>query len=101
MERQLENGYVLKTTFWDDFCIADVFGESSIQDTFNRAFKEWKNNLEYVTELAMIMSWQSCYWWIRNDKYSKLYSDLYHKVDDWCLDNLRGDALTYYLKTTD
>lgn len=44
MEIQLENGYVLKNTFWDDFCVADVFGESAIQDTFNRAFKEWKNN---------------------------------------------------------
>lgn len=101
MGQILENGYRLKTSFWEDFSIADVYGETAIEDTFNRAFRDWKNNLEYVTELSMVMSWKSCYWWIKNDSYMQLYSDLYHKVDNWCLDNLRGSDLTYYLKTTD
>lgn len=39
-----ENGYELQTTFWEDFSIADRFGLSAIQDTFKRAFEEWKNN---------------------------------------------------------
>ena len=41
-EFMLENGYELQTTFWNDFSIADRFGLSAVQDTFNRAFKEWK-----------------------------------------------------------
>ena len=41
-----ENGNeVKKTTFWEDFSIAERFGLSAIQDTFNRAFKEWKRRL--------------------------------------------------------
>ena len=40
-----ENGNEVKTTFWDDFSIAERFGLSAIQDTFNRAFKEWKRRL--------------------------------------------------------
>jgi len=40
-----ENGYEVKTTFWEDFSIAERFGLSAIQDTFNRAFKEWKRRL--------------------------------------------------------
>ncbi len=39
-----ENGYNVQTTFWEDFSAADIFGLSAIQDTFNRAFEEWKGN---------------------------------------------------------
>lgn len=40
-----ENGNEVKTTFWEDFSIAERFGLSAIQDTFKRAFKEWKRRL--------------------------------------------------------
>ena len=40
-----ENGNEVKTTFWEDFSIAERFGLSAIHDTFNRAFKEWKRRL--------------------------------------------------------
>lgn len=93
--------YKCKTTFLNDFLIADSFGDQAIQDTFNRAFKEWKNNVVYVTELAMVMSWQSCSWYEKNQTRSFLYADLYHKVDDWCMNNLKGDDLDYYIKTSD
>jgi len=101
MGQVLENGYELKTTFWQDFTIADAFGVDAIKDTFNRAFNEWKTNLEYVTELAMVMSWKSCGYYGKNETYMYLYSQLYHKVDEWCMDNLKGDDMVYYLNTTD
>ena len=97
----LENGYKTKTTFWEDFTVADAFGADAIRDTFNRSFRDWKNNLEYITELAMVMSWKSCSYYNRNDEYMNLYSDLYHKVDGWCMNNLKGNDLSYYLDTTD
>ena len=98
---RLENGYETKTTFWKDFSIADAFGIPAIKDTFNRAFSEWKNNYEYVTELSMIMSLKSCAWYDKDNQKSELYANYYHEVDNWCLDNLKGDELTYYIKTTD
>lgn len=98
---RLENGYETKTTFWEDFSIADAFGIPAIKDTFNRAFKEWKNNYEYITELACVMSWKSCTWYDKDNEKSRLYANYYHEVDNWCLDNLKGDELTYYIKTTD
>ena len=97
----LENGYEIKTTFWSDFSIADAFGIDAIKDTFNRAFSEWKNNTEYVTELACVTSWKSCAWYEKNNEYSMLYADYYHKVDEWCMNNLKGKDLNYYLKWTD
>lgn len=39
-----ETGYKPRTTFWQDFSIADVFGEDAVTDTFQRAFAEWKDN---------------------------------------------------------
>lgn len=52
-EFMAENGYELQTTFWSDFSIADRFGLSAIRDTFNRAFREWKEDYEYLTELVV------------------------------------------------
>lgn len=95
-------GYQEKTTFWNDFCIADVFGKAAVQDTYDRAFNEWKANTEYVTELVMVLNWKS---WEHSDRGNmalcQLYCDLYEEAHDWCLDNLKGDDLTYYLQTTD
>ena len=98
---KLENGYETCTTFWEDFTIADAFGADAINDTFNRAFKSWQINYKYMTELACVMSWKSCYWYQKNENYMIIYSDLYHKVDNWCCNNLKGEELAYYLKWTD
>ena len=94
-------GYQPKTTFYTDFSIADHFGKDAIVDTYERAFKHWKNNVEYVTELAMALNWKS--WEHSNDNpnIARLYVDLWRKVDKWCMDNLKGDDIQYYLRTTD
>ena len=101
MGMKLENDYETKTTFWEDFTIADAFGVDAINDTFNRSFDGWKNNVEYITELAMVMSWKSCYYYGKNEEYMNLYSELYHKVDEWCMNNLINSELIYYIDTTD
>lgn len=51
-----EMGYQCKTTFWQDFSIADKFGANAVRDTFNRAFEEWKGNAVYLTELVLILN---------------------------------------------
>lgn len=51
-----ENGYEVRTTFWEDFSIADLFGLPFIQNTFDRAFKEWRENYEYLTELVLVLN---------------------------------------------
>ncbi len=95
-------GYTCKTTFWNDFLIAEKFGEKAIKDTFKRAFKEWKTNIEYLTEFVMILNWKCWHFYERNNKViSKLYCDLYYKAHNWCCNNLKGDDLKYYLETTD
>ena len=51
-------GYMLKTTFWEDFTIADRFGAKAVKSTFKRAFNGWKDNYIYLTELAIVMNWK-------------------------------------------
>ena len=44
-------GYTQITTFYSDFSIADNFGIDAVKDTYKRAFKNWKSNYKYLTEL--------------------------------------------------
>lgn len=95
------SGYQPKTTFWSDFTIADCFGNEAIQDTFNRAFKEWKSNAEYITELTLMLNWKIWYWHEKDEERAKLYDKLWKEADRWCMDNLKDEDLAYYLRTTD
>lgn len=97
----LPNGYTMETTFFMDFHIAEVFGPEAVKDTFNRAFQAYKNNYIYLTELAIVMSNQSIAWYGKNKELSKLYTDYYYMVDEYCLTNLKGEELNFYFKTTD
>lgn len=95
-------GYKCKTTFWQDFTIADSFGAEAIQDTFDRATKEWGDDKIYGTELAMVLNWK-CYYHYETgeDELSALYGSLWEEFDTYVLDSWRGEKLKYYLKTTD
>lgn len=101
MGQILDNGYELKTTFWDDFTIADAFGIEAIKDTYNRAFNEWKHDHIYITELCMVMNWKMFYWFEKDDSKYQLYYDLFTTLDEWCMENLKDEQLDYFLKTTD
>jgi hypothetical protein len=99
---QLANGYVMTTTFWEDFSIADRFGEAAIKDTFKRAFNEWKGNYIYLTELVIVLNhkiWQ--YYNLGNETYARLYNDLWEKADAYACNNLKGDELRHFYQITD
>ena len=94
-------GYTPKTTFYTDFSIADKFGVAAIKDTYNRAFNEWKTDVEYLTELVMVLNWKIWRWHDHNNEYAQLYDQLWRKSDQYCMDHLKGSDLTYYIQTTD
>lgn len=89
-------GYKPITTFWEDFSIADRFGESAVRDTFNRAFDDWKSNYKYLAELAIVLNHKSWVYEIISPNLCELYAELYYKVDDYAVNNLSGEELTYY-----
>ena len=95
------NGYETMTTFWNDFSIADRFGVTAIKDTYNRAFNEWKNNYEYLTELVMVLNWKIWQHYEKNDRLAVIYNDLWEQADEYACKNLKGDELAYFYQTTD
>lgn len=94
-------GYVTKTTFYDDFTIADRFGAKAIRDTYKHVFEEWKDNVEYITELVMVLNHKMWHHHKSNPVISKTYYDLYEEANDWCINNLKGKDLDYFYETTD
>ena len=94
-------GYKPITTFWDDFSIADMFGEAAIRDTYNRAFKEWQTDYKYLTELVMVLNHKIWYWYTRDETISQLYDNLWGQADNWAINNLKGEELSYFLTVTD
>lgn len=94
-------GYEMKTTFYQDFSIADKFGASAVRDTFNRAFNEWKGNYIYLTELVMVLNWKIFAHYEKNDNLATLYNELWEEADAYALDNLKDEELKYFIRVTD
>lgn len=94
-------GYKPQTTFYMDFSIADQFGADAIEDTYKRAMEAWKDNAVYLTELVMVLNWKIYEHFETNKTYERLYYSLWRKADEYAVENLKGDDLTYFFRTTD
>ena len=94
-------GYTQKTTFFEDFSIAENFGEKAVRDTYIHAFKAWKDNYEYLTELVMVLNWKIWQHYEKNPELAQVYQEMWEVADNWACENLKGDALAYYYRTTD
>lgn len=100
-EFMLENGYELQTTFWNDFSIADRFGLSAIQDTFSRAFEEWKENYKYLTELVLVLNHKIWQHYETRPEIAILYNTLWAQASQYAMEYLKDDELSYYYDVTD
>lgn len=95
-------GYQRKTTFMSDFLLAEVFGQSAVWDTYKRAEKEWFNNKEYCTELAMVLNHLCAMHYEHDMELSALYANLWEKIDTKIAEEITDEEfLDYYYKTTD
>ena len=96
-----ELGYKPITTFWEDFSIADKLGNEAVNDTFKRAFTEWKGNYAYLTEMVMVLNHKIWQWYKKNILLAKLYNQLYDMAAEYAENNLKGEELDYYYRITD
>lgn len=94
-------GYEPKTTFWEDFSIADGFGLEAIQDTYNRAFRAWADDYIYITELVMVLNHKIWQHHQNNSSYARLYQSLWEEADIYASEHLEGEELAYYYRTLD
>lgn len=102
------------TTFKQDFTTADAFGISGVQDTFNRAFNEWKDQYQYLTDLVIVLNhkiWEHYRLAVANrtdeEAYKQhlelgyLYDQLWKQADSYACENLKDNELEYFYRTTD
>lgn len=96
------SGYETKTTFYQDFSIADKFGVEAVLDTYKTAFNSWKTNIVYLTELSLVLNhkiWEHHN--AKNEALVKCYDKIWRELDTWCVENLEGDDADYYFRITD
>lgn len=89
------------TTFWQDFTIADMFGVDGIQDTYNRAFAEWKTDYRYLTDLVIVLNHKCWQHHGKKQAYSELYAKLFYEAKDYAYENLKDEELDYFFHQTD
>lgn len=98
----LDFNYTPITTFWDDFSIADPFGEKAIRGTFRRGFAYAKKDYKYLTEFVMVLNhklWQ--HYNNGNIMISRIYDELWKQADNFAQTHLKGEKLDYFYTTTD
>lgn len=49
----------------------------------------------------MVLNWKVWLWHEENGSIAQMYNEFFETADRYALDNLRGDALQYFLKTVD
>ena len=90
------------TTFWQDFSIADRFGPTAVKDTFERAFREWRSDYLYLTDLVCVLNhkmWQ--HYAAKHEVMAELYQRLYVEAECYGRDHLKGEELEYFWKVLD
>lgn len=95
------NGYRPMTTFWMDFSIADRFGYKAVRDTYQRAFKDWRTDYKYLTELVLVLNHKAWQHQDKNPVLCDLYIQLYEMADNYAIDHLKGHELKYFFQVTD
>lgn len=98
-ESQVATSERESTTFTQDFRIAEAFGVAAIQDTYNRAFKGWRNSYKYLTELTMTLNHRLHYWFHvagEDDARTKLYTRLWEESFAWGRSHLKGEELNFF-----
>ncbi len=91
-----------ESTFYADFSVADVYGEKSIQDTYNRSFNGWKSNVKMFTEMTAMLNHKLWFWYECGiEEYAQLYDKLWKEADAYGMDNFKDDELKYFLSVLD
>lgn len=98
---QSMTGYEPKTTFWEDFSMAEQFGMNVVNDLFCEYFVDFRDDVVSFTELVLVLNWKIWQHHKKNDRLALLYDSMWRKASEWAMDNLKGEDLDYYYRTTD
>lgn len=90
-----------KTTFYEDFSMAEMFGKEAIIDTYKRCLSEWSSNIKYFTEFVVALNHKIREWHWKENNVARLYDKLWREADLLALEIFQGKDKEYYLRETD
>lgn len=96
-----ETGYKPMYTFYTDMSIADAFGAEAVVDTYKRIMKGWSKSYKALTEFVMALNWKIWEHYKSKQNLARVYNELYFKAKQYAVENLKGEELDYFFKTTD
>lgn len=97
-----QTGYKPITTFYLDFSIAEKFGVEGVIDTYKRCLQTAVSmGYKALTEFVMVLNWKIWEHYQTNEPLAKVYNDLWKEADEYAMEHLKGNELSYYYKTTD
>ena len=101
----MPSGEEYKTTFQFHFDVADHFGIKAVKDIFKKAFEDWKSDIEYITELCIVMNTR-CWFWHKegNTELSELYAEFFYQVKNYVYSKkskFTEEDRSYFFEMTD
>ena len=94
-------GYEPVTKVYDELERAERYGTSGVVDAYATAFSNYKKDYRTLTELVMALNWKSHEHQKDNPVLSDLYDTLFFIVQKYARENLKGEELSYFYRTTD
>jgi len=96
----------MKEFFWQRFDLAEMCGKNTIIGVAEASFDEFKDDIEGLTMLVMVINHKS---WDHHGRdnagLSELYADLYYQYYEKAIEYLesknRNDDLSYFIRTLD
>lgn len=90
------------STFFADFCVACVYGEKAIEDTYKRCLDGWKENCKMFTELVAALNHQLWFWYEHNiEEYAQLFDRLWKEADAYGCEHFKGEEACYFFSVLD
>lgn len=97
-------GYKPISTYYTDFGMAEWYGKDAVRETFDNAMKNWGDDIQYITEIVMVLNWKIFeHYHSGNEELAEFYDGLWREAMQYVLDHFKEDreALNYYYSTTD
>lgn len=75
----LAEGYQFKTTYWNDFSIADKFGVDAVKDTYRKVLPQARLKPMDFAELVCVLNWKI---WEHYDNHNESLISTYNALWD-------------------
>lgn len=86
--------------FWQDFTIAERYGEKAIKETYERC-KEWKDNPEYWGALVLTLNHKIWAYYETDVKLAEIYNGLWEEAQDWGYGHFKGKDMEVFFHIID